>query len=409
MPKIVYLSSGIPVIMQRIGFFHSFVLGIWIKFGSRHEPPQKRGLSHFIEHLLFQGTKNRDAKRISLEIDSLGGDLNAFTAREFTALYVKGLRKNLDKSIELICDIYSNPLFPEDEIEKERAVILDEIRIVHDSPEEFTHDFFTERVFDESLGVSILGRAETVSTISREDILDVFERFYGVNNTFICCAGNFDENLLIEKLEENLSNRLSEESKIHRRAKFKPTISVSQRDFQEVHICVGFETVPFESELRNSLAVLNCIVGGSVSSRLFQEIREKRGLAYNVYSFLSSYADTGLFGIYTACEAKKVNQVLGVIREIISKISETLTEEEVERAKNQILSQILYSSESASSVMQSLAFQFLYLNRTYSLRQQQRQIQKITLKEVKAVSEFLKPDKMGIALVGPVKEERLNL
>lgn len=408
MPKVIFLSSDTPVLIQKINNFHSFVLGIWIRYGSRHEPAEKSGLSHFIEHLFFQGTGNRDAKTISLEIDSIGGDLNAFTAREFTSLYIKGLKKSLVKSVELICDVYSNPLFPEEEIEKERSVILDEIRMVNDTPEEFTHDFFMEKVFGESLGLPILGKVDTISEISRQDIINVFEKFYGINNTFISCAGNFDEDLLIEQLEKNLKKRNSKEPVTFKEAKFNPALEVFQRDFHEVHICIGFETVPFSSELRNSLAVLNCIVGGSVSSRLFQEIRERRGLAYNIYSYVSSYSDTGVFGIYTACESGKVNEILRIIKTILKDLPRSISHEDIERAKNQIISQILYSSESSSSVMQNLAYQYIYLNRIYNLREQQSHIRKITLKDVKEVAEFLKTERMGLVLVGPFLKEKLD-
>jgi predicted Zn-dependent peptidase len=409
MPKKIYLSSGIPVILQKMDKFQSFVLGIWIKHGSRHDPAEKNGLSHFIEHLFFQGTKRRDAKTISYEIDSLGGDINAFTTREFTSIYVKGLKKQISRYLDLLCDLYSNPLFPEQEIEKERSVILDEIRMVNDTPEEFAHDIFMENAFQNSLGLPILGKENTVSNITREDIIDCFKNYYGLGNSLICCAGNFDENELTNFLEKNIKKRKSKPVFFDNPAKFSPGIKVYEKELHEVHLCLGFETVPFRHENRLPLTLLNCIVGGSVSSRLFQEIREKRGLAYNIYSFVSFYSDTGVFGIYTASEYKKINKVIKVIMDILKKLPDNLKEEEIDRAKTQIISQIIYSSESPSSVMQTLAYNEIYLGGVYKVKEQISQIKKIKFEDIRKVAHYLRKDSFNLTVFGPIKKDQLNI
>lgn len=409
MPKKIYLSSGIPLIIEKMNNFKSFVLGIWIKHGSRHEPQEKNGLSHFIEHLFFQGTKKRDAKTISLEIDSLGGDLNAFTTREFTSIYIKGLKDQLSKSSDLLCDLYSNPLFPEQEIEKERSVILDEIRMVNDSPEEFAHDIFMENAFQNSLGLPILGKENSVTNITREDIIKCFKNYYGVANTLICCAGNFDENELIAFLEKNIKKRNSKTILLNAPAKFSPGIKVYEKELHEVHLCLGFETVPFRHEDRLPLTLLNCIVGGSVSSRLFQEIREKRGLAYNIYSFVSFYSDTGVFGIYTASDPKKINKVIKIIMDILKNLPDSLKQEEIDRAKIQIISQIIYSSETPSSVMQTLAYNEIYLGEVYKVKEQIEQINKIKFEDIRIMTDYLKKDNFNLTVLGPIKKEKISI
>ncbi|MGC8938682.1 MAG: M16 family metallopeptidase [Thermodesulfovibrio sp.] len=383
--------------------YRSFVLGVWIKHGSRHEPSSKNGLSHFIEHLFFQGTPKRDAHRISLEIDTLGGDINAFTSREFTSIYIKVLDTYMPQAIELIGDIYSNPLFPEEEIEKERSVILEEIRTINDTPDELVHDLFMENSFPDGLGQPILGREEAVLTITRKDIVDRYNEFYG--NSIISCAGSFDEKRLIESLEKNIKPRIFKNIVINSNSLFSPCIKIHEKDLNEIHLCMGTETFPFNSPHRYALILLNCIVGGSVSSRLFQEIREKRGWVYNIYSFTSFYHDTGLFGVYTACEPKKINRIVETIFKILKKIPENLKKEEFKRAKTQTISQIIFSQESPSSVMHNLAYQELYFGQYYTLQQQIKQFESVTFNEVRDMASILKEKDFSITLLGPVSEK----
>ncbi|MGC9046067.1 MAG: M16 family metallopeptidase [Thermodesulfovibrio sp.] len=383
--------------------YRSFVLGVWIKHGSRHEPSSKNGLSHFIEHLFFQGTPKRDAHRISLEIDTLGGDINAFTSREFTSIYIKVLDTYMPQAIELIGDIYSNPLFPEEEIEKERSVILEEIRTINDTPDELVHDLFMENSFPDGLGQPILGREEAVLTITRKDIVDRYNEFYG--NSIISCAGSFDEKRLIESLEKNIKPRIFKNVVINSNSLFSPCIKIHEKDLNEIHLCMGTETFPFNSPHRYALILLNCIVGGSVSSRLFQEIREKRGWVYNIYSFTSFYHDTGLFGVYTACEPKKINRIVETIFKILKKIPENLKKEEFKRAKTQTISQIIFSQESPSSVMHNLAYQELYFGQYYTLQQQIKQFESVTFNEVRDMASILKEKDFSITLLGPVSEK----
>lgn len=409
MIKKTYLSSNVPVIMNKMNYYRSFVLGIWIKHGARHESSSKNGLSHFIEHLFFQGTSKRNARDISFEIDSMGGDINAFTSREFTALYIKVLDSSICKAIELIGDIYSNPLFPEQEIEKERSVILDEIRTINDTPDELIHDLFMENSFPDGLGQPILGKESTVSEITRKDIIDCYNNFYGINNCIISCAGNFEEKKLIECLEKNITAKTSNKSPLINNASFSSCLKVHEKDLNEIHLCIGFDTFPFKSPHRHALTLLNCIIGGSVSSRLFQEIREKQGWVYNIYSFISFYYDAGVFGIYTACDRKKINKIIETIFKILKQIPENLKKEEMDRAKTQVISQILFSSESPSSIMHNLAYQELYLEESYSIEQQIKQIETVSFKELKNIASILKEKNFSITILGPISEKEIYI
>lgn len=406
--KKTYLFSKIPVVMCKMPHLHSVVIGIWIKHGSRDEPFEKNGISHFIEHLFFQGTKNRNAKAISFAIDSLGGDINAFTSREFTVLYVKILDKCLEKGIELLCDIFSNPIFPQEEIEKERSVILDELRTINDTPDELIHDLFMEKAFPDGLGKPILGKENTISAITREDIINFHEKYYHSSNCIISCAGNFNEDMLLNMLERNLCLRDFPVRKQVIPPVFLPSINVYEKDLNEVHLSVGMETFPFTNPLRYALTILNCIIGGSVSSRLFQEIREKRGLVYNIFSYVSFYLDTGVFDIYTACSRNNLNKILELIMKIIKEIPENIKEEEIERAKIQTISQLLFSSESPASVMHNLAYNELYYNKPYEVKEHIKKFKSIKTTEIIEVASILKEKLPAITVLGPITRRDID-
>lgn len=285
---------------------------------------------------------------------------------------------------------------------------MDEIRMMNDSPEELIHDLFMEKAFGNSLGMPILGKEETIKNINRQDILQSFNNYYGANNCLISCAGNLEIDTLVKELEKNLTKEKSLFSLNNtKKINFSPDIHVFQRDLNEVHLCLGFQTVPFKDKNRLAITLLNCIVGGSVSSRLFQEIREKRGLAYNIYSFVSFYSDTGIFGIYTACEASKINKVLKIIISTLKKLK-NIKQDEIDRAKTQVISQILYSYESPSSIMQNLAYQNIYLEKNYPMKEQIDQINALTLNDIQRVKDYILNDNFTLSLLGPVAYEKLD-
>ena len=406
-----HLLNGLPVVMESLRNMRSVVLGIWVKVGSRNEPTEKNGISHFLEHMFFKGTKKRSAKDIAFEIDSLGGELNAFTARENTTFYVKVLDEYLEKGVELLTDVFLNSIFPEEDIEKEKKIIKEEIKMVEDTPDDYIHDLFNQTIWGHSeLGQSILGRRETVRSFTKDDLLSHIRKYYGTRDIVISCAGNFQHEHLLSRLNKNLGNlrRGSEPERITQ-SDFKGQIEVFRKDLSEAHICMGVKGLSQTSEERYSLFVLNTILGAGVSSRLFQEIREKRGLAYSIYSFVSSYFDTGVWGVYAGVSRKKVQEVLELILKEMYGLKDTLNELELQRTKNQLKGNIILGLESTSSRMNNIARQEIYHDRYYSPKEMMNKIDSITLNQIKDLVEMLvKKEGFSLTVYGPVHEEALK-
>lgn len=403
-----HLENGIPVVMEQLKNFRSFILGIWVKVGSRNETPDKNGISHFLEHMFFKGTKKRTATEISIDIDSLGGELNAFTSRENTAFYVKVLDEYIDKGVELLSDIFLHSQFLEEEIEKEKGVIKEEIKLVEDTPDDYIHDLFSRTIWgDKGLGQPVLGKRETIKGFTRDDLINHVKKYYGTKDTVIACAGNFDPDHVIDLLNHYLGNlRRGSEPELFSPPLFNSEIAVYTKDLSEVHICIGVEGLPFASKDRYTLAVLNTIVGAGVSSRLFQEIREKKGYAYSIFSFVSAYIDTGFWAVYAGTGRKKATMVAEMIINEMKHLSETLTETELKRAKDQLKGNLILGLESTGSRMQSIARQEIYYGRYFSQKEIMKEIDAVTLGQARSLSKKLINDgKMSMTVLGPVKGE----
>jgi len=406
--KKVYLENGVPVVTELLRNMRSVVLGIWVKVGSRNETTEKNGISHCLEHMFFKGTKKRSALDIAFEIDSLGGDLNAFTSRENTTFYIKVLDEYLDKGIELLADIFLHPTFPEDELEKEKKIIKEEIKMVEDTPDEYVHDLFNQAMWGNTgLGQPVLGRRETVRSFTKNDLLTHIRKYYGTMDIVVSCAGNFDRDHLIHNLRKNLGN-LRRGSEPERRSppQYEGKVSVFNKDLSEAHICLGVKGLSQVSKDRYGLFVLNTILGAGVSSRLFQEIREKRGLAYSIYSFIASYFDTGIWGVSAGVSRKKVREALEVIIKEMAGLRDTLNEAELKRAKDQLKGNIILGLESTSSRMNNIARQEIYHGRYYSPKEIINEIESITLGQIKAlVDQLVRKEYFSLTVYGPVNEE----
>jgi len=403
-----HLDNGIPVVMEQLKNYRSVILGIWVKVGSRNEIREKNGISHFLEHMFFKGTKKRSAADISIDIDSLGGDLNAFTSRENTAFYVKVLDEYIDKGIELLSDIFLHSTFPQDEIEKEKGVIKEEIKLVEDTPDDYVHDLFSRTVWgDTGLGQPVLGRRETIKTFTHEDLINHVRKYYGTSDTVVACAGNFEPDHVMNLLSHYLGGlRRGSEPELFSPPFFKSEIAVYPKDLSEAHICFGVEGLPYASEDRYALAILNSILGSSVSSRLFQEIREKKGYAYSIYSFVSSYLDTGFWAVYAGTGRKKALTVTDLIIKEMKGLYETISDVELRRAKDQLKGNLVLGLESTSSRMQSIARQEIYYGRYFSQKEIMKEIEAVTLGQIKDLSKRLINDgKMSLTVFGPVKGE----
>jgi predicted Zn-dependent peptidase len=403
-----HLPNGIPVVMEQMRNVRSVSLGIWVKVGSRFEPSDKNGISHFLEHMFFKGTEKRNAKDIAIEIDSLGGDLNAFTSKETTTFYVKVLDEHLEEGLELLSDVFLHSKFPEEDIEKEKKIIKEEIKMVEDMPDDYVHDLFSETIWGNAgLGQSVLGRRETVKAFTRDDLLSHIRKYYGTKDVVVSCAGNFEHDHLIHLLNKNLGHlRRGSEPDRSGQDDFRRNVKVYNKDLSEAHICLGLKGIPQGSEERYSLFLLNTILGAGISSRLFQEIREKRGLAYAIYSYVASYFDTGIWGVYAGVSRKKVREVLELVLKEIYNLQDSLTEVELVRAKNQVKGNIVFALESSNSRMNNIARQEIYYGKYFSPKEIMKDVDSITLEDVKELTERLIHDGgFALTVYGPLHEK----
>ncbi|HMK61246.1 MAG TPA: pitrilysin family protein [Dissulfurispiraceae bacterium] len=403
-----YLDNGIPVIMEQVKSSRSFIVGIWVKVGSRNELPDKNGVSHFLEHMFFKGTKKRSAHDIAIDIDSLGGDLNAFTSRENTAFYVKILDEYIDRGVELLTDIFLHSTFDENEIEKEKGVIKEEIKLVEDTPDDYVHDLFCRTIYGQTgLGQPVLGNRETVKSLRREDLISHVRRYYGTADTVISCAGNFEVEMVLDRLNHHLGKlRRGSEPETFAAPSFSRRIDIFNKDLSEAHLCIGIEGIPYASDERYALSLLNTILGASVSSRLFQEIREKKGYAYSIYSFLSSYFDAGYWAVYAGAGKKRAAIIADMIIKEMKGLSSTITEVELRRAKDQLKGNLVLALESTSSKMQSNARQEIYYQRHFSQLEIMKDIEAVSLSRVKDLAtRLINGGPMSLTALGPVREE----
>ena len=406
-----HLSNGIPVVMAQLKNMRSVALGIWVKVGSRDEGLDKNGISHFLEHMFFKGTVKRTAKDIAVEIDSLGGELNAFTSKESTTFYVKVLDEYIEKGIELVSDIFLHSTFPQEDIEKEKRIIKEEIKLVEDTPDDYIHDLFNQTIWgNKGLGQPVLGRRETVKSFTREDLISHIRKYYGTKDVVISCAGNFEYESIISILNKSFGSlRRGSEPEKGPTSHFQSKVEVFHKELSEAHVCFGVEGIPQTSEDRYSLFALNTIFGAGVSSRLFQEIREKRGLAYSIYSFVSSYYDTGIWGVYAGVSRKRVGEVAELIIKEMHDLKSTLTEVELQRSKNQLKGNIILGLESTSSRMVNIARQEIYHGRYYSPKEIMKEVDSITLGHIQTLAEkLIKKERFSLTVYGPVYERDLK-
>jgi len=403
-----YLPNGIPVVIETLKNMRSVALGIWVKVGSRNETSHKNGISHFLEHMFFKGTKKRTARDIAIDIDSLGGDLNAFTSKEGTTFYVKVLNEYLKDGVELLLDVFLHSTFPEKDIEKEKAIIKEEIKMVEDTPDDYIHDLFNQTIWDyKGLGQPVLGRSNTIKSFTRDDLLEHIRRYYGIKDIIVSCAGDFKPKFLLDILNKSLGNlRRGSEPARHQMPDFKSKVKIFDKELSETHICLGVKGLPQASEERYGIFILNTILGGGVSSRLFQEIREKRGLAYSIYSFVASYFDIGVWGVYAGVSRKKLREVVGLIVQEMCSLKDKITEEELTRAKNHLKGNIILGLESTISRMNNIARQEIYYGRYYSPKEIMKKVNAVTLSQVNGLSErLIKKERFSLTVYGPVNEK----
>ena len=357
------LANGIKVITEEIPYLKSVSIGVWVITGSRDEQPSENGISHFIEHLLFKGTERRSAFDIAREIDSVGGTLNAFTGREYTCFYAKVIDKNFPLAIDLLSDIFLHPLMDPKDVEKERMVILQEIKMVEDTPDDYIHDLFNRACWgDHPLGYPVLGNSGLVQSFHRDQIRAYFKENYPPDQIIICAAGNLRHQEIVDSVNATFG-QIPKSEKARNRSK-PDSISMSnswRRELEQVHFCLGTKGLQYGHRLRFASYIMNAALGGGMSSRLFQEIRENRGLAYSVYSYLPTYIDTGLVVVYAGTNEGSFQEVVDLILKEFNRLKEEpLKSEELNTAKEQLKGNLVLSLENSDNLMTRLAKNEIY-------------------------------------------------
>ncbi|MDD2481857.1 MAG: pitrilysin family protein [Lutispora sp.] len=406
------LNNGIRIVAEEIKYVNSVSLGIWVKVGSRYEDVNNNGVSHFIEHMLFKGTKKRTSKEIANSIDKIGGQLNAFTAKECTCFYAKVLDTHFDIALDILADMFFNSAFSETEIEKEKGVVLEEISMYEDSPEDLVHDIFTQSVWAENpLGMPILGTEDTLKELKRKDIIDYFDINYTPENIVVSVVGNFKEKYILDEIEKFFSDYKPAkiDRKIIDKPAFVPNHKHKKKDTEQAHLCMGFNGIELGNKYTYPLLVMNNIFGGAMSSRLFQKIREEKGLAYSVFSYPSSYTDCGILSIYAGMKPNQLDFVIDLINEEIREIKEKgITENELYDSKEQIKGSYILGLESTSGRMISIGKSELLLDRIYSPKEITEFIDAVTMNDINHVIDVIfNTKKMGTAIIGPNKSTNI--
>jgi len=400
------LTNGIRVVSERMEGVPSATLGIWVENGSRDELRDQAGISHFLEHLLFKGTPTRSASQIAEEIDSVGGGINAFTGKECTCYYVRVLSEHLGMAADLLADIFTRSVFDPEEIERERGVVLQEISQGEDTPDEFIHDVFSAHYWrDHPLGSPICGTAQTVSALQRDDFTAFLAARYRPDRIVLAAAGNLHHRDLVDWAEREFGGLRGLSPAVEDRPPVTSHGLVTiDKALEQVHLCLGAPGVSHISEDRYAAHVLNTALGGGMSSRLFQEIREKRGRAYSVFSFLSCYRDTGYLGVYAGTSVEWVDEVLEIVaRELRDVARNGLAPAELDRAKNQLKGGMLLGLETSDSRMTRVAKNEIYFGRHFSIDEVANRIDATTNEEVLSFAERLTAsDSMALAVLGRV-------
>ena len=406
------LPNGLKVIIEPLREFSSVSIGIWVLAGSRDEKNSQSGISHLIEHLAFKGTTRRTAKEIALEIDSLGGSLNAFTSKEFTSFYARILGDNLSQSMDVLADITLNSVFAPGELSKEKDVILQEISMVEDTPDDFIHDLHCQEFWaDQGLGRPILGTQDSLMSVQRDHIVDFHENRYLAGQMLITASGALETESFLKEVEGafgSLDRGVEPVARGSSRA--TPGICVRNRPVEQVHCCVGYEGLPADDERRYAMYLLNTVLGGGMSSRLFQKIREEYGLAYSVYSYHSAYQDTGIHTVYCGTSVDGFPKSLEIIREETLRLTEeNVPDIEMTTCKRQLKGNLLLGLESTSNRMNQLARNEIYSGRHVTPEEISDGIEAVTAEDIRDLASILfKKARPAITVIGPVSEAEVH-
>ena len=413
MPKTI-LPSGLRIVTEEVNTVRSAAVGIWINVGSRDETANTAGASHFLEHLLFKGTKNRTALEISSAIESVGGEMNAFTSKEYTCFYARVIDTDLALAIDVLSDLITSSIIQKDDVKAEANVVLEEIAMRDDDPSDLIHDLFLETYYGKnSLGKPILGTTNSIKNMSRDTIYNYYKRKYLPQDIVVAVAGNIKHKQVVKLLESALSRddflesgksdfqlRNAAPVRISGRGK----VGVIDRKTEQAHLVYGVDGVSRSDERRFALSILASALGGGMSSRLFQEIREKRGLAYSVYSYIQQFSGSGSLSFYAGCQPQKANEVIEIIRDVTSEVARNgITDEEINRAKGAVRGALVLSQEDSASRMNRIGKSELVYGEVMSFDEILRHVSAVTHDEIREIAGELLTVSPTLAVVGPFK------
>ena len=396
------LPNGLRLLTERMPHVRSVSIGVWLARGSRHEPVEQCGIAHFVEHMLFKGTATRSAEDIAQTIDSIGGQMDAFTAKEYAGYYLKVLDEHLPLAVDVLSDIVMRPALSPDDIEREKKVVVEEIKMVEDTPDDLVHELFTESFWpDHPLGRPILGSRDTVEALTAEALRDYFTSAYSAPNLIVAAVGNIEHaqvRELVARAFEELPIKSIPLGDVPPRV--VPHVLIRNKELEQSHVCLGTSGYRQDHADRYSSYVLNIVLGGSMSSRLFQNVREKRGLAYAVFSGLIAYRDAGSVTVYAGCANTAVGELIDVVITELRRLkTEPLSDAELRRAKDHLKGSLMLNLESTSSRMSHLARQEIYFDRHFGLDETLEGVERVTPADIRRVAQDLFADRALAATV----------
>lgn len=408
------LPNGTRIITEEIPHVRSVSVGIWIGTGSRDEDDHNNGIAHFIEHMMFKGTDRRSAKDIAETLDAVGGQLNAFTSKEYTCYYAKVLDEHVDVAIDLLSDMFFNSVFREEEIEKEKNVIIEEIKMYEDTPDELIHDLFASTLWSgHALGRTVIGTEQVIQKLDRKSLLEFRDRFYSPDSVVVAVAGNISHEAVVEKLTSLFENLPGQSrGRVHIAPETIGRTVFRKKDTEQVHLCIGTPGLQMDHEDIYVLHVMNTALGGGISSRLFQEVREERGLAYSIFTYHSSYREAGLFSVYAGLSRPNLDRVVSLISKEMKNLCRTgLTSGELSRAKEQLKGSLLLGLENVSNRMTRLGKSELCLNRVVTVEEAVDRINRVKIEQVRDLAEELfRNEKIVTASIGPeINNEQVSV
>ncbi len=403
--KVTTLDSGLRVITDSVPEMETVAVGVWADVGTRHEDLKHNGVAHMVEHMMFNGTPTRTSRQIAEAVEDVGGQINAYTSREITAYYIHLLKNDMPMAMDILSDILQRPTFPDNELEKERGVILQEIGMTNDTPDDVVFDYYQETAYpDQALGAPILGREEIIEGMKKETLYDYVHRFYTPEKLVVSAAGNVDHDSFVHTARTMFADLPKDTHQSYKPAQYKGGDKRMEKDLEQSHVVLGFQGVNREDPDYYSAVILGTVLGGGMSSRLFQEVREKRGLVYSIYASHSAYHDDGQFEIYAGTGPENLGQLIPVTCEEIVKIMQNpITEEELNRAKAQIKAGILMSRESMLSRANRQAKFLINFNAAPDVARLIAQVDAVTVYTVQKIAQKIFIGTPTLAALGPVK------